>query len=129
MPIAEAIAEIIFRSILVFVFYGLSYGTGFLLLKAVTFGTIRLAPLTSITEKNRSKKKWYKIDGSFWLHRPVQGRVLKAEGTCLVGMMALVAVGLGIYFATRNNEPSANENPPAKEKSALFAPSDSGAER
>lgn len=103
MPLREFIGEVILRSILKLVLYGLTYWIGFLLLKAVTVGAIRLAPLTSIEEKNRSKRKWRQIDWSIWLHRPMQGRVLKAEYTCLVGMMALAAVGFGIYLATRYN--------------------------
>jgi hypothetical protein len=109
MPLGDIIGEVILRPILELVFYGLTYWTGFLLLKAVTLGSIRLAPLTSIKEKNRSKKKWHQIDWSIWLHRPLQGRALKAECTCLVGMMALAAVGFGIYFATRDIEPTANK--------------------
>jgi hypothetical protein len=108
MPIREVIGEVILRPILELVLYGLTYWTGFLLLKAVTVGGIRLAPLTSIEEKNRSKRKWHQIDWSIWLHRPMQGRFLKAECTCVVGIMALVAVGFGLYFATRDNEPTAN---------------------
>jgi hypothetical protein len=109
MPLGEVIGEIILLPILELVFYGLTYWTGFLLLKTATFGAVRLAPLTSIEEKNRSKKKWYQIDWSIWLHRPMQGRALKAEFTCLVGMLVMAAVGFGIYFATRDNEPTANK--------------------
>jgi hypothetical protein len=102
MPLGEVIGEVILRPILGLVLYGLTYWTGFLLLKAVTFGAIRLAPLTSIEEKNRSKRKWHQIDWSIWVHRPMQGRALKTECTCLVGMMALGAVGFGVYLATRD---------------------------
>ena len=109
MPLGDVIGEVILRAIVELVLYGLTYWTGFLLLKAVTFGTIRLAPLTSIEEKNRSKKKWHQIDWSIWLHRPMQGRALKAECTCVVGMMALASIGLAIYFATRDNESTANK--------------------
>ena len=78
--------------------YGLSYWTGYIALKALSFGNIRLAPLTTIEEKNRNKKKWYQIDWSIWLHRPMQGRSLKAEYTCLMGILVWVAIGLGIYL-------------------------------
>ena len=79
MPLGDVIGEAILRAIVELVLYGLTYWTGFLLLKAVTLGAIRLAPLTSIEEKNRSKKKWHQIDWSIWLHRPMQGRALKAR--------------------------------------------------
>lgn len=108
MPVGEVIGELILRPIFELVFYGLSYSTGYLVLKAVSIGSIRLAPLTTIQEKNRSKRKWYQIDWSIWLHRPMQGRALKAECTCLVGILVWVAIGFGIYFGTREN-PAANK--------------------
>ncbi len=101
MPVGEIIGEVIFRSILELVFYGLSYWTGFLFLKGISFGSIKLAPLSTIEEKNRSKKKWHQIDWSIWIHRPMQGRALKAECACLVGMLIWTAVGFGIYLGTR----------------------------
>lgn len=109
MPIGEVIGEIILRPILEIVFYGLSYWTGFVVLKIVSIGTIRLAPLLTIHEKNRSKKRWHQIDWSIWLHRSMQGRALKAECTCLVGILAWVAVGLGIYFGTSEDQQTANK--------------------
>jgi hypothetical protein len=109
MPLGEIIGEVILRPILELVLYGLTYWTGYPLLKAVTFGSIRLAPLTSIEEKNRSKRKWHQIDWSIWLHRPMQGRALKAECTCLVGMLVWAAVGFAIYFGTRDDNQTANK--------------------
>jgi|GEM_PF-1365963 len=111
MPLGEAIGELVLRPILELVLYGLSYWTGFLLLKVVTFGAIRLAPLTSIEERNRSKRKWNQLDWSIWLHRPMQGRALKAECTCLVGILLWVAVGFGIYVVTRDDEQTVNRPP------------------
>jgi len=99
MPLGEVIGELIIHPILEVVLYGLTYWIGFVVLKTVTLGSIRLGPLTSIEEKNRGKKTWHQIDWSIWLYRPLQGRALKAECTCLVGLMTLVTVGLGIYFA------------------------------
>lgn len=100
MPIGEFIGEIILRPIFEIVFYGISYWTGYMALKALSCGRIRLAPLMTIFEKNRNKKKWYQIDWSIWLHHPMQRRSLKAECTCLIGMLVWVAVGLGILLAT-----------------------------
>ena len=104
MPVGEAIGEMILRPIFEIVCYGLFYWTGFVVLKIVTMGTIRLAPFSTIQEKNRSKKKWYQIDWSVWLHRPMQGRALKAECTCLVGILVWVGIGFGIYLGTRENQ-------------------------
>ena len=104
MPVGEAIGEMILRPIFEIVCYGLFYWTGFVVLKIVTMGTIRLAPFSTIQEKNRSKKKRYQIDWSIWLHRPMQGRSLKAEYTCLVGILVWVGIGFGIYLGTRENQ-------------------------
>lgn len=101
MPLGEVIGELILRPILEVVVYGIAYWTGFAFLKAATFGSIRLAPLTTIYEKNRSKQKWYQADWSIWLHRPMQGRVLKAECTLIVGILVWTVVGFSIYFGTR----------------------------
>jgi hypothetical protein len=107
MPVGEFIGEIILRPIFEIVLYGLSYWTGFLCLKALSFGSIRLAPLTTIDEKNRKKKKWHQIDWSIWLHRPMQGKALKAEYTCLDGMLVWVVVGCGIYFSMSKEQSAA----------------------
>jgi hypothetical protein len=75
----------------------------------MTLGTLRLAPLTSIEEKNRSKRRWQQIDWSIWLHRPMQGRMLKAECTCFTGILIWVAIGFGIYLGTREDKQTASE--------------------
>ena len=109
MPLGEFIAEIGLRIVFEVIFYGLAYWTGFIALKILSFGTLNLAPLMTIEERNRSKKKKKQIDWSIWLNRPMQGKALKAEMTCLVGILCWVAVGFGIYFATRETEKTANK--------------------
>ena len=104
MPLVEFIAEIGLQIVFEVIFYGLAYWTGFIALKILSFGTLNLAPLMTIEERNRSKKKKKQIDWSIWLNRPMQGKALKAEMTCLVGILCWVAVGFGIYFATRETE-------------------------
>lgn len=101
MPAGEFIAEVVLRSILELFLYGITYWVGYLFLKMITLGSIRLAPLTTITEKNRTKKRWNQIDWSIWLHQPLQGRALKAEFVCCVGFLIGIATGLLIYFGTR----------------------------
>jgi len=103
MPLGEVIGEIIIRPILEIVIYGLAYWTGYLFLKTVTLGSIRLAPFTSIDEKNRSEKnkKWYQGSWDMWLHLPMKGRFLKAECTLIVGFLVWLVVGLSIYFTSR----------------------------
>ena len=109
MPLGEFIAEIGLRIVFEVILYGLAYWTGFIALKILSFGTLNLAPLMTIEERNRSKKKKEQIDWSIWLNRPMQGKALKAEMTCLVGILCWVAVGFGIYFATRETKKTANK--------------------
>ncbi|MGJ8655816.1 MAG: hypothetical protein ACSHX6_05135 [Akkermansiaceae bacterium] len=97
MPLGEFIVEIGGRIVFEIIIYGIAYWTGFIALKILSFGTLRLAPLMTIQEKNRSKKKKWQIDWSIWLRRPMQGRALKAELTCLVGFLCWVAVGFSAY--------------------------------
>lgn len=113
MPIDEFIGEVILRPILELIFYGLFYWTGFLFLKGVSFGSIRLAPLASIEEKHKNKGKRYQIDWNIWIERPKQGKALKAECVCVIGMLVSTGIGCGIYFL--NNE----ERTPEKQTSFL----------
>ena len=99
MPVGEFIAEIGLRLILEIVFYGIFYWAGFLVLKIASFGSIRLAPLSTIETKNR-RKKGKKRDWSIWLHRTMQGKVLKAEVVCTVGAIFCGLVGYFVYLAT-----------------------------
>jgi hypothetical protein len=102
MPLGEFIAEIGLRIVFEVVFYGLAYWTGFIALKILSLGTLNLAPLMTIDERNN------RIDWSIWLHRPTRKRALKAEITCVAGILCWVAVGFGIYFATRKTDKIAN---------------------
>lgn len=106
MPIGEIIGEIILRSII----GGLSYLTGYIILKGVTLGAIRLAPITSEGEHYSGRKKRRKIDWGIWLERPGRGRMLKAEVVCIVGMLAWGAAGLGIYLEHRGKEAEKGAN-------------------
>ena len=129
MPIGAFIGEVLLRGVFEIIFYTLAYYTGATALWIVTLGQIRLAPLTTIDEKNRSKRKWHQIDWSIWLHRPMQGRALKAEFTCLVGILVWVVIGFGIYFGTRDNQPNANKAslstpaPPRVQAAMIIQPS------
>ena len=106
MTILEVIAEIFFRVFLELIMLGLSYWTGYFFLKGSSRGAIRLAPLSSFREKNRSKQKWHQIDWSIWLHRPMQQRMLKAECTCLVGVLVWGTIGFAIHIALRDGHPT-----------------------
>ncbi len=102
MPIGEFIGEVILRGIFEIIFYTLAYYTGAPVLWILTFGRIRLAPLTSIDSTNRKKNRW--TDWSIWLHRKGQKKALKADYTCVVGMLVWVAIGIGIFLITRGDD-------------------------
>lgn len=98
MPLGEILIELLVRTCIEFVFYGLTYWTGFLFLKVVTFGSIRIAPLMSIDDRNPGRRKWYESDWSLWIYQPTKGKRLKAGITCCVGFFVWVSIGIGIYF-------------------------------
>ena len=108
MPIGEAIAEIVIRPIFELIFYGVAYWIGYLVLSILSLGQLKLAPLMSIDQKNRKKKG--KIDWSIWLHRPMQGRVLKAEVVCLSGLLFLAGTACIFYFVTRDADQSEDKS-------------------
>jgi hypothetical protein len=117
MPLGEFIAEIGLRIGFEVIFYGVTYWTGFIALKLLSFGTLNLAPLMTIEERNRSRKN--RIDWSMWLHRPRRKKALKAEITCLAGILCWVAVGFGLYFAPRDADKPANTD---RQEAALPSP-------
>jgi len=117
MPIGEIIGEFILRPIIGW----LSYVTGYIILKGVTLGAIRLAPLSSEGQNFTFRKKRRKIDWGIWLERPGRGRTLKAEVVCIIGMLAWFAAGLGIYLEYRGKEARGHaalaDTPPASRSS------------
>ena len=100
MPIGEIILESGLRLILEIVLYGITYWPGFFILKLLSFGSIRLAPFSTVGAKNR--KRW--IDWSIYLHTS-EGRVLKMETVCLVGLLFWFAVGYLVFLAVRGETP------------------------
>ena len=99
MPIGEVIGEVILRPILEVVFYGASYSLGYVALKVITLGTLKMAPLKTVFRNHRSGRKWGEIDWSIW-HSSKKQRVLKADAVCLTGFLVATIIGAGIYFST-----------------------------
>jgi hypothetical protein len=95
MPLGEILAEFGLRLMLEFILYGITYWLGFLILKTLSLGHLRIAPFSTIQERNPGKM----IDWSIWLYSSYRGRALKADCACLVGLLFLVAVGVCFYFA------------------------------
>jgi hypothetical protein len=96
MPLGEIIAELGLRIIFEFVFYGITYWTGFVILKVLTLGGARLAPFSTVGDKDRGRR----IDWSFFLHTS-SGRLLKMESVCLIGMLFWILVGVLVFLAMR----------------------------
>ena len=108
MP-AHFIGELILLPILECILYVFSYGTGYLLLNTFSLGKIKLASLTSYQQKKRGKKKWYQIDWSIWLHRKGKGKQLKAEVTCLVGILFWLAILIGAVVVASHGDDEGEE--------------------
>lgn len=92
MPLGEILAELGLQVVFEFIFYGITYWLGFLILKILSLGQLPIAPFSTIQERNRGKK----FDWSIWLYS--HGKVLKADCACLVGLLFIGAIGAGIYF-------------------------------
>lgn len=102
MPLGEFIAEIGLKTIFECIIYGISYWTGFIILKLLSLGKLNLAPLSTIETKNRGKTKPWQTDWSIWLkHSNRKKTALKAEVTCLIGMLCLATGGVLVYLAVR----------------------------
>lgn len=99
MPLGEILGELLLRGFLEIVLYGITYYTGAVFLLIISFGQLRLAPLSSVGEIRQGKNRW--TDWSLWLDHPQKGRVLKADYVCLVGFVCWVGAGVGLYFAFR----------------------------
>ena len=103
MSLGESIVEPFLRPILETVIGGLSYLTGAVLVKVVTLGQVRLAPLSTLQETNRTPKgKW---DWSIWLHREGKRSALKADMVCVLGFVVWIAGGVCTYQVAKGGEP------------------------
>ena len=102
----EGVVEVLLRVVFELVVCGLAYWTGYLVLKGLTMGTVRVAALDTAGTKNRGHRKWYQFDGSLWLKRPGKPAVLKAEGVILAGIVVWVVVGVVVYFSVTGEAPA-----------------------
>jgi len=92
MPLGDIVAAFGLQLVLEILFYGIGYWSGFLILKLMTLGSIRIAPFSTIEQKNRGRK-W---DWSLFLN--LNGKdYLKAEVVALIGILALIVFGVLLY--------------------------------
>jgi len=92
IPIVESLSKELAR-VVVFV---IGYYTGVLLVLVLTWGRIRAAPIESMDSANPGKSRW--TDWSVWLEEGHQGKSLKAEIVCLVGVAAWGAIIAWLFF-------------------------------
>jgi hypothetical protein len=105
MPVGEVIVEFLLSAVL----HAALFWTGFVFLKVITLGGIPLAPLHTMGDENRRKRKWYEMDWSPWLHRPFEGRALKSEYTTLIGLLVWIGLVIGVCVATADKPAPAEQ--------------------
>jgi len=92
MPLGDIVAACGLQLVLELLIYGVGYWSGFVVLKLITFGSIRIAPFSTIEQKNRGKR-W---DWSLFLILDGK-RHLKGEVVALIGIIALTGFGILLY--------------------------------
>jgi hypothetical protein len=101
MPLFETIAGLGLTVVFDIAMSGLVYWTGFVVLKALTFGGVRLEPFSAIIA---DKKRGRSCDHSPHSHRS-HSRTLSAGSVCLVGLLFYVlAVGVALFLAWPTSE-------------------------
>jgi len=95
MPLGEIIAEAVGEVVI----YGVTYWTGYAFLSAVSLGQLEMAPLSTFSEKNKEKKKWYQADWSIWLRQNGKKKALRAELVVLTGLALWIVAGIAIFLA------------------------------
>jgi hypothetical protein len=90
MALGEIIAELGFRFLFEVVIDGITYWTGFAILKAVSLGTIRVAPFWTLGRESRGRF----VDCTDTSSR----RVLSVETVCLIGMVVWILLGILMFF-------------------------------
>jgi hypothetical protein len=118
MPLGDLIADTIGQAVGEIIIYGTTYWTGYIFLSVISLGQLEMAPLSTISEKNPNKTKWFQIDWSIWLKRKNRKKALRAEVVCLVGTILLIGIGVGIYFAVSNGR--ANQAMVSTPEATLF---------
>lgn len=98
--IGEFLGEILLRIIAELVGHLLLFATGFLLLNLITLGAVKLAPFSTIYQRRGQKGKSAQMKWSPWLQSSAKSRSLRAEVTCLVGLLLWIAGGVLVYVMT-----------------------------
>ena len=99
MPVGEFIAELLLKDLVGTVLCGIGYGTGMVVLKLLTFGKLRIAPLNTLHER-KPKSRWWQ-DWGPWFHQSKHPKVLKADYACLARLLVwLAAIGLIVTYVT-----------------------------
>ena len=97
MPLGEIIAHAVGEVVI----YGVAYWSGYAFLSIASLGRLKMAPLSTFSDKNKNKAKWYQLDWSIWLRKNRQ-KMLKAECVVLTGLVLWVVVGIIVFLALSN---------------------------
>ena len=102
MPLGDIVAAFGLQLVLELLIYGVGYWSGFVVLKLITFGSVRIAPFSTIEQKNRGKR-W---DWSLFL--VLNGKsYLKGEVVTLIGIITLTGFGILLYnLKQKETEPN-----------------------
>lgn len=92
MAIGESLLRIVGEALVEAFAYGITCWVGFITLKVLSLGQLRVAPLSTLHERNRGRRS----DWSIWLDLPLRTRALKAGFACFVGVIILL-IGVGIF--------------------------------
>ncbi|MBB5351544.1 hypothetical protein HNR46_001781 [Haloferula luteola] len=92
MPLDSFLGEILFQALLEGLLARFFYGSGWVALKVLSGGRLRMAPFREMRELKLKKNR---------PSPPEHPPRLTAKFVCLVGMGAWAVTGLGIYFAIR----------------------------
>ena len=94
MPLDDILKELGLQFLFEIVFYGITYWTGFIVLKIVSIGNLDLAPFSTWGDRNKGRF----FDMSIWLDRGYGPRVLRMETVCIVGFLFWISIGVLGYF-------------------------------
>lgn len=121
----QALGKLILRESLKVILRGIIYHTGTAVLRVLSLGRLRLAPLHTSKPTNPGRNR--SNDWSIWLYGR-RDRALKASVVCLVGIAVWIGAGVGGYQAIQashkrqDQKLTSSGDPQPRRTSAHFPP-------
>jgi len=97
MAIEDLVGDFILRPILEILLYIFGFGTGYVVLSVLSFGNLKLAPFSKLSDFSRKKRKKGKRF-TIWLNSSKHNRVLHSDVTLVVGLIFWACVGVITYY-------------------------------